>query len=80
MRDRAIKLLSKQKLLDCKAVHRDISSSCRDQFDVHGALISRTFQIGVAEKTLTELDRQDSMLKLIDDDSGAALNRARHHQ
>jgi hypothetical protein len=59
---------------------RDISSSRRDQSDVHGAAISRTSSIDVAEKTLIELDQQNRMLKVIDDDSGVALNRVRHHQ
>ena len=42
--------------------------------------MSRTSSIDVAKKTLIELDQQNRMLKVIDDDSGVALNRVRHHQ
>jgi hypothetical protein len=36
--------------------------------------------IDVAKKTLIELASPNGMLKVIDDDSGVALNRVRHHQ
>ncbi len=72
------------RFLNVNAACRDISSSCRDQFDVRCTAISRTSCNSVcnrvAKKTLIELDRQNGMLKVIDDDSGVALNRARHHQ
>ena len=79
-RDRAIELLNTQKVFNQPSARRDISSSRRDQSDVDGAAISRTSSIDVAKKTLIELDQQNRMLKVIDDDSGVALNRARHHQ
>jgi hypothetical protein len=79
-RDRAIELLNTQKLFNQQSARRDISSSRRDQSDVDGAAISRTSSIDVAKKTLIELDQQNEMLKVIDDDSGVALNRVRHHQ
>ena len=70
--------------LKVNAARRDISSSCRDLFDVHGTAIPRTschsVCNSVAKKTPIELDQQNGMLKVIDDDFGAALNRARHHQ
>jgi hypothetical protein len=71
---------STRKNFSISKVCRDISSSRRDQSDVDGAAISRTSSIDVAKKTLIELDQQNGMLKVIDDDSGVALNRVRHHQ